>query len=117
MNIVINGVQASSGGGTVKVSAVKSGELLRLPVQDTGPGIPPNEIGEIFDPYFTTQPEGSGLGLWIAQQIAVAHGGDLRAGKCARRWRGFFADAAAPAKGLTAWDDTVKRALTMDGHG
>ena len=48
-------------------------------MQDTGPGIPPNELGEIFDPYFTTKPEGNGLGLWIAQQIAVAHGGDLRA--------------------------------------
>ena len=50
-----------------------------LRVQDTGPGIPPNELGEIFDPYFTTKPEGNGLGLWIAQQIAVAHGGDLHA--------------------------------------
>jgi two-component system sensor histidine kinase HydH len=79
MNIVINGVQAISGGGTVKVSAAKAGEHLLLRVQDTGPGILPNELGEIFDPYFTTKPEGSGLGLWIAQQIAVAHGGELRA--------------------------------------
>ena len=80
MNIVINGVQAiTTGGGTVRVSAATAGEYLLLRVHDSGPGIPSNELGEIFDPYYTTKPEGSGLGLWIAQQIAVSHGGDLRA--------------------------------------
>ncbi|HTV75742.1 MAG TPA: ATP-binding protein [Candidatus Baltobacteraceae bacterium] len=79
LNIIINGIQAISGPGRVKVSAAKSGENLLLRVQDTGPGIPADELGDIFDPYFTTKTEGSGLGLWIAQQIAVAHGGDLRA--------------------------------------
>jgi two-component system sensor histidine kinase HydH len=81
LNIVINGIQAVSGEGRVKVSAAisGSGEFLLLRVQDTGPGIPANELGDIFDPYFTTKAEGNGLGLWIAQQIAVAHGGDLRA--------------------------------------
>jgi len=79
MNLIINGIQAISGGGQVQVNAGKAGDSLWLRVQDTGPGIPPNELGEIFDPYFTTKPEGNGLGLWIAQQIAVAHGGDLHA--------------------------------------
>jgi signal transduction histidine kinase len=41
--------------------------------------VPPDKLGDIFDPYFTTKPDGNGLGLWIAQQIAVAHGGNLRA--------------------------------------
>ena len=79
MNVIINGIQATSGGGRVTVSASQTGEYLAMRVQDTGPGIPSNELGEIFDPYFTTKPEGNGLGLWIAQQIAVAHGGDLHA--------------------------------------
>lgn len=79
LNVIINGVQAISGCGQVKVSAAAAGGLLWLRVQDTGPGIPPGELGEIFDPYFTTKPAGNGLGLWIAQQIAVAHGGDLHA--------------------------------------
>lgn len=79
LNIIINGIQAINGPGRIKVSAAKSGENLLLRVQDTGPGIPADELGDIFDPYFTTKTEGSGLGLWIAQQIAVAHGGDLRA--------------------------------------
>jgi two-component system sensor histidine kinase HydH len=79
MNVIINGVQAITGGGRVTVSVARTGENLLVRVQDTGPGIPPGELGEIFDPYFTTKPEGNGLGLWIAQQIAVAHGGDLHA--------------------------------------
>ena len=79
LNIIINGIQAISEPGPVNVSAAKSGENLLLRVQDTGPGIPAHELGDIFDPYFTTKAEGNGLGLWIAQQIAVAHGGDLRA--------------------------------------
>jgi signal transduction histidine kinase len=79
LNIIINGIQAVSGPGQVKVSVTKSGDNLLLRVQDTGPGIPASEFSEIFDPYFTTKAEGNGLGLWIAQQIAVAHGGDLHA--------------------------------------
>jgi two-component system sensor histidine kinase HydH len=79
LNLIINAIQAITGSGQVNVSAAKSGEHLLLRVQDTGPGIPANELGDIFDPYFTTKAEGNGLGLWIAQQIAVAHGGDLRA--------------------------------------
>jgi len=79
LNLVINALQAVNGPGRVQVSATRAGEVLRLCVQDTGPGIPVEKFGDIFDPYFTTKAEGSGLGLWIAQQIAVAHGGDLRA--------------------------------------
>jgi two-component system sensor histidine kinase HydH len=79
LNLIINGIQAISGEGQVSVDATQSGGSLLLRVQDTGPGIPANELGDIFDPYFTTKAEGNGLGLWIAQQIAVAHGGDLRA--------------------------------------
>jgi two-component system sensor histidine kinase HydH len=79
LNVIINGIQAISEDGQVKVDAARAGENLVLRVRDTGPGIPPSELGEIFDPYFTTKPQGNGLGLWIAQQIAVAHGGDLHA--------------------------------------
>lgn len=80
MNLVINAVQAVEKNGRVEVSAVKSatGDALVLRVQDNGPGIPAGKLEEIFDPYFTTKPEGIGLGLWIARQIAVAHGGTLR---------------------------------------
>jgi two-component system sensor histidine kinase HydH len=79
LNIIINGIQAISDNGQVKVRAAKVGANLQFCVQDTGAGIPPDKFGDIFDPYFTNKPDGNGLGLWIAQQIAVAHGSDLRA--------------------------------------
>ena len=80
MNLVINAVQAVEKNGRVQVGATKStaGDALVLQVQDNGPGIPANKLEEVFDPYLTTKPEGIGLGLWIARQIAVAHGGTLR---------------------------------------
>jgi len=81
MNLVINAVQAVEKNGRVEVDAAKSaaGEAVVLRVQDNGPGIPKDKLEEVFDPYFTTKAEGIGLGLWIARQIAVAHGGSLRA--------------------------------------
>jgi two-component system sensor histidine kinase HydH len=81
MNLVINAVQAVERNGRVEVTAAKSpaGDALVLRVRDTGPGIPADKLTDIFDPYYSTKPEGNGLGLWIAQQIAVAHGGSLSA--------------------------------------
>ena len=81
LNLLINALQAAERGGRVEVGAARSGsdESITLSVRDTGPGIPPERLAAIFDPYFTTKTEGSGLGLWIAQQIAVAHGGRVQA--------------------------------------
>ena len=82
MNLVINALQAVERKGRVEVAAAKSsaGDALLLRVCDSGPGIPAEKLTDIFDPYYSTKPEGNGLGLWIAQQIAVAHGGSLNAG-------------------------------------
>ncbi len=51
--------------------------MLRVAVEDTGPGIPPEALGHIFDPYFTTKPNGVGLGLSIVHKIVEAHGGEI----------------------------------------
>jgi two-component system sensor histidine kinase HydH len=79
MNLVINAVQAVERNGRVEVSAARVDEAISVAVRDSGPGIPPEKVASIFEPYFTTKPEGSGLGLWIAQQIVTAHGGTLKA--------------------------------------
>jgi two-component system sensor histidine kinase HydH len=77
VNLVINAIQAVDGKGRVEVSAHvdAENELLAIEIHDTGPGIPLEKQLAIFEPFFTTKTEGSGLGLWIVQQIVTAHGG------------------------------------------
>lgn len=81
VNLVINALQAVEPHGRVEITAqpdpARPGALIA--VRDTGPGIAPEARGVIFDPYFTTKAEGSGLGLWIVQQIVRAHGGTIEA--------------------------------------
>jgi two-component system sensor histidine kinase HydH len=79
LNLVINAIQAVERKGRVEVSASLADGRVSVAVSDDGPGIPPEELASIFDPYYTTKIEGSGLGLWIAQQIVTAHGGSLQA--------------------------------------
>jgi len=81
VNLVINAIQAVESNGRVEVSAGCGAEegVLTIAVQDTGPGIPDGRESSIFEPFFTTKTEGSGLGLWIVQQIITAHGGDIGA--------------------------------------
>jgi signal transduction histidine kinase len=77
VNLVINAIQSVERNGRVEVSARtdERGELLSIEVHDTGPGIAADKQSAIFEPFFTTRAEGSGLGLWIVQQIITAHGG------------------------------------------
>jgi signal transduction histidine kinase len=79
LNLVINAIQAVERKGRIEVSAAAADGMICVAVIDNGPGIPPEKLASIFEPYFTTKAEGSGLGLWIAQQIATAHGGNLQA--------------------------------------
>jgi len=77
VNLVINAIQAVGENGRVEITAgmgEKDGALT-IKVRDTGPGIPADKQSAIFEPFFTTKAEGSGLGLWIVQQIITAHGG------------------------------------------
>jgi signal transduction histidine kinase len=82
VNLVINALQAVGREGRVEVRvfAAPPQEEVTLEVRDSGPGIAPDKLNMVFDPYYTTKEEGSGLGLWIAQQIASAHQGTLRVG-------------------------------------
>lgn len=77
LNLCLNSLQAMEKGGRLEVSARrKEGELL-VEVRDTGFGVPPELLDKVFQPFFTTRPQGSGLGLPIARQIVEAHGGEI----------------------------------------
>ncbi|MBI2363826.1 MAG: hypothetical protein HYV01_02310 [Deltaproteobacteria bacterium] len=79
LNLILNGVQAMPAGGTLTVAADADKDHLRLTVADQGSGIEPESMVKIFEPYFTTKANGSGLGLSIASRIAEAHGGKITA--------------------------------------
>jgi signal transduction histidine kinase len=76
INLVHNAVDAAlETNGTVSISCRENGDSAEVLVQDSGPGIlnPSN----LFVPFFTTKPSGSGIGLALSRQIAEAHGGSL----------------------------------------
>lgn len=75
LNIFHNSVEAMPRGGRLTVKTSLEGPMLRLSADDTGCGIPEEVADRVFSPFFTTKPDGSGLGLVIARRIANEHGG------------------------------------------
>lgn len=80
LNLVLNAIEAAGAQGTVWVSlsGTDCGSLL-LVVEDDGPGIAPDVLDRIFNPFFTTKDEGTGLGLSIVHRIVEAHNGTIQA--------------------------------------
>ena len=78
-NLVANGAQAGGPGSTVTLTARElpdqSGTALELRLCDEGPGIPPDLVERVFEPFFTTRERGTGLGLAVVQSVIRAHGG------------------------------------------
>ena len=79
INLIQNAIQAMPQGGTLRVSLSQAGEAIALAIQDTGIGIPPENLHRIFDPFFTTKPEGegTGLGLSVSYGIITHHRGRI----------------------------------------
>jgi signal transduction histidine kinase len=80
MAVLLNAVDAMRDGGLLTVrSGVDGDGEVQVEIGDTGAGIPPSELGKIFEPFYTTKPsgQGTGLGLSIAYGIAQDHGGRI----------------------------------------
>ena len=80
INLAVNAIEAMQpGGGTLTVDLILSEDSRRVGVvfQDTGPGIPPELMKDLFEPFVTTKPTGLGLGLPICYEIAQKHGGQI----------------------------------------
>ncbi|HYY59131.1 MAG TPA: ATP-binding protein [Pyrinomonadaceae bacterium] len=79
-NLLINGLQAIDGEGgrlSIKLSAEQMGRAARIEITDTGHGIAPENISQVFEPYFSTKETGTGLGLAIVKKAIDDHGGSI----------------------------------------
>jgi signal transduction histidine kinase len=95
-SLVTNAVHAMHGGpGTLTIAASAAGARLRIEVRDTGPGIDRADVERVFDPSFTTKPQGVGLGLSISRAFARAGGGDLFVAGAGGRGACFVLDLPA----------------------
>ena len=79
LNLALNGIEAAGPGGWVRIEAEQQAATRRVLVRvlDSGPGPPQEIIARLFEPFVTSKPEGIGLGLAVARQIAQSHGGEL----------------------------------------
>ena len=78
LNLLLNAVQASVPGSTVQLVGEQSAGPTTITVVDSGRGMPPAELERACDPFFTTRPEGTGLGLALVAAVVQEHGGDLK---------------------------------------
>jgi two-component system, NtrC family, sensor histidine kinase HydH len=73
----LNAVEAMPDGGELRVSAAVRGQTLEVAVSDTGDGIGATDLSHVFEPFFSTKPEGTGLGLALVHRIVQDHGGEI----------------------------------------
>jgi len=78
LNLVKNGLEALGRGGKLTVSTRRVEDQVEIAIQDTGAGIASDVGKRLFEQFFTTKPQGTGLGLYISRQIIEEHGGTLR---------------------------------------
>jgi signal transduction histidine kinase len=81
LNLLANAAQAIPAEGVITIETRRDNGTAVIAISDTGPGIAPESLGRIFDPFYTTKPvgEGTGLGLSISYEIVKKHGGQIRA--------------------------------------
>jgi len=77
LNLVLNAVQAMSNGGRLTISTGRDGKKMWMTIKDTGAGMSPERIKQIFEPFNTTKSRGLGLGMPYAQKIIQQHGGRI----------------------------------------
>jgi signal transduction histidine kinase len=109
MNLMLNSIEAMRDTGgelTIASKRTEDGQLL-ISVRDSGKGLPVDKAERIFDAFFTTKPQGTGMGLSISRRIIESHGGRLWAGPNAGR--GAIFQFTLPGEATAAWSRAVSR--------
>jgi len=84
LNLITNAFHAMDRGGVLSIRTYRRGDKVFAEVCDTGCGISKEDLGKVFNPFFTTRPpgEGTGLGLFVSYGIIKSHGGDIAVESC-----------------------------------
>jgi two-component system, NtrC family, sensor kinase len=77
LNLIINAAEAMPEGGQLMITTAALEDWLTIAIQDTGPGLSPDEVARIFEPFYTTKANGTGLGLAVSYGIIQQHGGRI----------------------------------------
>ena len=77
LNLLMNGIQAIEGEGCISVGICANENFAEISIADTGKGIEPEHLKNIFTPFFTTKEQGTGLGLAIVKKIVDLHEGEI----------------------------------------
>jgi PAS domain S-box-containing protein len=103
LNILLNAAEVTPEEGSVELILRKGkhGEMV-VEIKDRGPGIPPEYLERIFDPFFSMKEKGSGLGLSIASNIMQAHGGTIKVQNNGKQWGACFQLIFPSAKGVSS---------------
>src|SRR6185369_13223171 len=118
MNLILNAIQAMTSAGkvtllsrTVERNGVQpAGEFVQIEVRDNGIGIPEENLQHIFDPFFTSKDEGSGLGLSISHQIVQEHGGFILVQSTVGEGTSFLINLPADKPAHSAFETRIKAA-------
>ena len=78
LNILLNAMQSMPDGGRILVEVSANDHRITIHFDDEGQGIPPENMNKIWDPFFTTKEQGTGLGLGIVKNIVESHGGSIQ---------------------------------------
>ncbi len=76
-NLVRNAIEVTAEGGRVEILTQETDRAVEVRVSDRGPGVPENHLTSLFEPFFSTKPGGTGLGLSLARAVLRAHGGEI----------------------------------------
>ena len=77
LNLIRNSCEAMPDGGELTIGTWREGKQALLRVSDSGKGMSEEQVKRVFEPFYTTKKEGTGLGLALVQQIATEHGGHI----------------------------------------